>query len=310
MSASAGRVLLMPKGDYNANTEYHVLDWVLYNGRPYVAKQTTTGNTPIEHPTAQNPDSYWQLMLDFPTEVDAVPTENSQDLVRSGGVYSAIVVKANTTDVSTALGLKADKTDAFLTTDSAEAIDDADYIPFYDTSESAKKKTLWSSLKTIVKAVFTGATSGANGTSGDVPAPQAGDENKWLKGSGGWANLPSFVGATAQANGVSGLPPAPTIADRNKFFRGDGTYAEGTGGDAYMETTATLSTSQETTVTFTDADTSKLPVNATYKVAFTKDALKYTQLSCTSAGTVTVKIPKWTSAETVGVRLYIAYANS
>ena len=309
MSASAGRVLLMPKGEYNASTEYHVLDWVLYNGRPYVAKQTTTGNTPIEHPTAQDPDSYWQLMLDFPTEVDAVPTENSQGLVRSGGVYSAIAVKANTTDVSTSLGLKADKADAFLTTDSTEAIDDADYIPFYDTSGSAKKKTLWSSLKTIVKAVFTGATSGANGTSGDVPAPQAGDENKWLKGSGGWANLPSFVGATAQANGTSGLAPAPTIADRNKFFKGDGTWGEA-GGDVYMETTATLSTSQNTTVTFTDADTSKLPTNATYKVATTIDYLKYVNISCTTAGTVTVTLPMWTSAETIGVRLYIAYANS
>lgn len=57
MSASAGRVLLMPKGDYNNATTYSVLDWVLYNGKPYVAKQTTTGNLPTNA-------TYWQLLFD------------------------------------------------------------------------------------------------------------------------------------------------------------------------------------------------------------------------------------------------------
>ena len=301
MSASAGRVLLMPKGDYNASTEYHVLDWVLYNGRPYVAKQTTTGNVPID-------TTYWQLMLDFPTEVDAAPTENSQNLVRSGGVYSAIAVKANTTDVSTSLGLKADKADAFLTTDSTEAIDDADYIPFYDTSGSAKKKTLWSSLKTIVKAVFTGATSGANGTSGDVPAPQAGDENKWLRGSGGWENLPIYQGATSQSSGVSGMLPAARPEDRNKFYKGDGSWGEGA-GDPYYEQTATLSTTQNTTVTFTDVDTSNLPTTATYSVANTL-GIPYYDLSCVADGTVTVMFSPYDTAASIGVRLIVKYSNS
>lgn len=301
MSASAGRVLLMPKGDYDASTEYHVLDWVLYNGRPYVAKQTTTGNVPIN-------TTYWQLMLDFPTEVDAAPTENSQNLVRSGGVYSAIAVKANTTDVSTSLGLKADKADAFLTTDSTEAIDDADYIPFYDTSGSAKKKTLWSSLKTIVKAVFTGATSGADGTSGDVPAPQAGDENKWLKGSGGWANLPTYQGATSQDSGVSGMLPAARPEDRNKFFKGDGSWGEGA-GDPYYEQTATLSTTQNTTVTFTDVDTSNLPTTATYSVANTL-GIPYYDLSCVADGTVAVTFSPYDTAASIGVRLIVKYSNS
>lgn len=89
-TATAGKVLLIPKGEYDATTQYKVLDWVLYQGRPYVAKQTTTGNAPIYAPTPQNPDAYWQLLLDFPTVVDNVPTQNSQNLVRSGGVYSAI----------------------------------------------------------------------------------------------------------------------------------------------------------------------------------------------------------------------------
>lgn len=44
---------------------------------------------------------------------------------------------------------------AYRNTDSAEtAIADNDYFPFYDTSASAKKKTLWSNLKAILTNVF------------------------------------------------------------------------------------------------------------------------------------------------------------
>ena len=34
------------------------------------------------------------------------------------------------------------------------AIDDADYVPFYDTSETANRKSLWSNIKTVLKAYF------------------------------------------------------------------------------------------------------------------------------------------------------------
>lgn len=83
MSASAGKVMPRPMGDYNAATEYKVLDIVTYNDRPYMAKQTTQGNLPTN-------TTYWMLLLDFPTEVDNVPTENSNNLVKSGGVYSSV----------------------------------------------------------------------------------------------------------------------------------------------------------------------------------------------------------------------------
>ena len=56
MSAIAGRVLLIPKGAYDANVTYHMLDVVSYGGNSYVAKQTTAGNTP----SADN--AYWMLL--------------------------------------------------------------------------------------------------------------------------------------------------------------------------------------------------------------------------------------------------------
>lgn len=51
---SAGRVLLMPKGDYNPATTYELLDLVSYQNSSYIAKGTTTGNLPTDA-------TYWQL---------------------------------------------------------------------------------------------------------------------------------------------------------------------------------------------------------------------------------------------------------
>ena len=44
-------------------------------------------------------------------------------------------------------------------------------------------------------AAMTGATSGAAGTKGQVPAPAAGDNSKFLRGDGTWST-PSMAGAT------------------------------------------------------------------------------------------------------------------
>lgn len=54
MSASAGRVLLIFKGDYSALTTYTAMDCVFYNGSTYVCKQTSVGNLPTD-------TTYWQI---------------------------------------------------------------------------------------------------------------------------------------------------------------------------------------------------------------------------------------------------------
>lgn len=51
---SAGRVLLIPRGDYDPTATYEMLDIVSYNGSSYIAKGTTTGNLPTN-------TTYWQL---------------------------------------------------------------------------------------------------------------------------------------------------------------------------------------------------------------------------------------------------------
>lgn len=67
---------------------------------------------------------------------------------------------------------------AYHTTDTAEtAIADADYFPFYDSSASAKRKSLWSNIKSVLKTYFDSLyqktlTAGTNisfsGTNSDV----------------------------------------------------------------------------------------------------------------------------------------------
>ena len=57
MGASAGRVLLIPKGDWNAEATYTGLDWVRHNGAAWVCKNTCTD---VE-PTEENSDN-WQII--------------------------------------------------------------------------------------------------------------------------------------------------------------------------------------------------------------------------------------------------------
>jgi hypothetical protein len=81
MSESAGRVLMIPKGTYSPTTTYDPLDAVKYEQNSYVCKQTSRGNLPTN-------TTYWQPLTDV--TADEIPTEDSTNLVQSGGVYSAL----------------------------------------------------------------------------------------------------------------------------------------------------------------------------------------------------------------------------
>lgn len=60
---------------------------------------------------------------------------------------------------------------------------------------------------------FSGATSTAAGTAGFVPAPAKGQQGKYLKGDGTWADLPS---AGTGAKGITYLVDAVTRTDTDK----------------------------------------------------------------------------------------------
>ena len=62
---TAGRILIMPKGDYDSTKTYEMLDLVKHNGTSWLAKKESTG---IE-PTIANSE-YWQDMFDAEALVD------------------------------------------------------------------------------------------------------------------------------------------------------------------------------------------------------------------------------------------------
>lgn len=89
--------------------------------------------------------------------------DSNGNLTDSGVTANKVIEK-----VTTATGLLKDdgtvdttsyapSNSAYLTTDTAEtALDDADYVPFYDSSATAKRKSLWSNIKSVLKTYFDG----------------------------------------------------------------------------------------------------------------------------------------------------------
>lgn len=73
MGASAGRVLIIPKGNWNAETTYTGLDMVRYNGASWVCKNTCTNIVP----SAENAN-YWQMVSRDGTDI-AVDSEVSDE---------------------------------------------------------------------------------------------------------------------------------------------------------------------------------------------------------------------------------------
>lgn len=74
---------------------------------------------------------------------------------------------------------------------------------------------------------FQGASELYQGGIGTVPAPQAGDNEKFLKGDGTWEKLPLMTGADwwpTLKDGEEGLAPKPTSNDVFKCLKGNGTW--------------------------------------------------------------------------------------
>ena len=87
MGASAGRVLLISKGDWNDRTTYTGLDMVRHNGATWVCKNTCTN---VE-PTEANADN-WQMMArdgDIVT-ADTAMSDSSTNAVQNKVIKSYV----------------------------------------------------------------------------------------------------------------------------------------------------------------------------------------------------------------------------
>ena len=107
MGVSAGRVLLIPKGDWNAEATYTGLDWVRHNGSAWVCKNTCTN---VE-PTEENSDN-WQIMArdgesGSVITVDATMSDTSENPVQNKVIKK--YVDDHSADVSDMIGATADQ---------------------------------------------------------------------------------------------------------------------------------------------------------------------------------------------------------
>ena len=329
---NAGRILILTKGDWSSLVTYEMLDLVSYDGVAYLARQASVG----VNPSTDTSKTYWQpfgsvsniattsepglVMPDGDTikiessgliyvDVDAsgIDYDNTQTGISATDVQSAIdtaVVNAQMaldgigpvettstasqgyskgdfffyngklyvctlafaqgamiipgtncqlTTVGAQLKAKADSSTTYQTDDSTETtIDNADYLPFYDSSASAPKKIAVSNLSfgDSVSVGFTG---------------------------------------TASASEV-----------RYQRIGINGSYSE-INGTKFMEQTKTLSTSADVTYTFTNSAITADSVIEPYCSIFGVSPSSIT----VSAGSCAIVIPKYSSAVSCKVRIYI-----
>jgi hypothetical protein len=71
--ANAGRILIIPKGEWNADETYEMLDLVKHNGTSWLAKKTSVG---IE-PSIAVPE-FWHDMFDFKEMLENIKTPIAQ----------------------------------------------------------------------------------------------------------------------------------------------------------------------------------------------------------------------------------------
>lgn len=89
MAVSAGRILIMPKGNYNSLSSYDNLDLVNYDGNSWLCKKTCTGITPSD-----TNSTYWQR-FGASLDVDAVLSTTSTNPVQNKVIYSKLVSLQN-----------------------------------------------------------------------------------------------------------------------------------------------------------------------------------------------------------------------
>lgn len=91
--ASAGRILIMPKGDYDANSTYENLDLVKHKGTSWLAKKESKGIEPSEANS-----EYWQDVFEPNIANNLTTVEEGYALdARQGKVLNDKLTKTNGT---------------------------------------------------------------------------------------------------------------------------------------------------------------------------------------------------------------------
>lgn len=164
--ADAGKISFVFRGEYKAANFYELLDVVLYKGSLYTPKKYTTGNAPGED------TEFWQLYLpginpdDFVTSDRIGQPEGVASLGENGKVPTSQLPTMNyvsKTEKGTANGVA--------------TLDNTGKVPLEQIPDDISVEEM------------TGATEDEDGESGTVPKPLAGEQDRFLRVDGTWANV-------------------------------------------------------------------------------------------------------------------------
>lgn len=221
---NAGRILIMPKGDWSNLTTYDMLDLVAYNGVAYLARQTNIG----QNPSTDTSMTYWQPF----GSASAIATTSSPGLVMPDGETITIdgtglinVNIDNSTLVYDSVNhyLKAVVSSALanLTDVNITSAQNGQALVYDSTSQKWENTTLYgdgialSSLDatTVTGAIsalqaptFTEAVSRTNVASGDTTATLWGKVKKWFSDLKGGAFLDTNVsGGLAKSDDLASI---------------------------------------------------------------------------------------------------------
>ena len=152
--ADAGRIVIIPKGEYKSNITYERLDAVEYNNNGYIALKTVTGITPT------NDGTNWALYVKG-TQVDSELSTTSMNPVQNKVITQALQEKANTDNVDalnrTVTELQENKADK------TEVREDISSINRNLTSEIIRAKEADETLKSRIDTITSlpeGSTTG------------------------------------------------------------------------------------------------------------------------------------------------------
>ena len=73
--ATAGRILIMPRGRYESTTSYAPLDMVLHNGNSWLCKQNATGVEPSD-----DNSEYWYRVTEQSEDLDRIISELAEQV--------------------------------------------------------------------------------------------------------------------------------------------------------------------------------------------------------------------------------------
>ena len=284
------------------------------------ALQSATIQSAQNRQYAVNLDSNGNLSVNVPwvnTEYSAATTSadglmSSTDKTKLNGLPSSVPTTDQTYDatstnpqagvaVASAVSGKADKTTAFLTTDTAETtIADADTIPFYDDSDSSKKKSTWQNIKSKLKAYFdtlynlytlpTASTTTLGGVKPDGTSTFVDPTTGVLTSTGGGSSV-----------SVEHTGTASSTAFRKQTITVNGT-AYTIDGTKYMEASTVLSTTVDVSIDFANQE---ILTTSEVRVFTTKYGLSPKSINMSTAGHCIVTFAKASAAESISVRLYV-----